>query len=453
MFHWIKKEHAEAIVRKYCRKEGSYLLRPSTDIDEKHFAITLSVPSEANVRHLRVNIEKKQSRNGTKFCYYITSTRPFSTFLDFLKYYYVHPICCDHDIKVKLLRGLGYSNRNSTLPGRRFSEPDFIFSVDAVGDRQAELGSTVQRASSPNLHNSAQSDLHPSVANFTSSSNSLEKDTLYHNQMVIRQRTLTDPKYRPPPSIPKTNDSNYEFSYSVVPEKKNYFEETYNHLKETELCECGLRVIDTSLPGGWTIHKFCDTGVFFQYGETHTSWDIPADIAQQLTNDQINFINFLCNKIGCTVPGSLKSVNELDQASLKGNTESTPPVSEGESSETDAGEKHQTDHPYETPAPLVVLSSPFSSSSAVTRSASHLSQSSPFPDLSQEPGSSKSDNAATGQSCSSSQYPPDVISSEEGSFSNSPVRQRSFKSIPAVTIQAMTGPPSVTPRTKSLTQS
>ena len=133
----------------------------------------------------------------------------------------------------------------------------------------------------------------------------------YTNHVEIKKRALTDPKYRPPAPIPTKEDNPYVPTYFEVDENKNFFEETYNFLKETELCECGLRVVDSTLPRGWTVHK-CDSphtgkNIFFQQGEQLTSWDIPQEIVPLLTHAQISFIYQLCQTLGCKIPSNVVS--------------------------------------------------------------------------------------------------------------------------------------------------
>ncbi|GFR80696.1 RNA-directed DNA polymerase from mobile element jockey [Elysia marginata] len=347
-------------------------------------------------------------------------------------------------------------------------EKESLRFVSVVGGRQTEHSTSRHRHFSvPNLNNASR----PGSTSLPLSplNKPIYKSKIYHNQDAIRQRSLNSPKHRPPIPIPRSDESNYVFTYCEVEENKNFFEETYNFLKESELCECGLRVVDSSLPLGWTIHKSDDplTGknIFFQHGEEHTSWEIPQQIVPLLTSQQVDFIVALCKKMGCKVPSCLANSSVMVQdrgnsRASRGSSQANSLVTRSSTTESQTSSNGSmssaVDSTYETPSCLLLPSSPFYPSPA-----SLASQSPSLPRVSEDPDSQTPEDVAGGEWASVSQYHPeqqytdqsDVMSSSEGSFSASCHRRCSFNSIPAVTIQAVSGPPSVAPRTKSVRQS
>ncbi|KAK3726234.1 hypothetical protein RRG08_018677 [Elysia crispata] len=463
MFHWISKGKAESIVRQYCHGKGTYLLRPSSNENESCFAITLSVTPQANIRHLRVNIEQKKVNSRLKIFYFLTSSRKFPTFIDFLRYYCKNSISCDQDITVKLLRGLGYSNRGSVSLGRRLSEPNnsqHFVPIGIAEDRQY-LHHHPHSASATHNFRARYTvcEQEEIFVSLVQSTQSIVGDTChqillplafglnYTNHVEIKKRALTDPKYRPPAPIPTKEDNPYVPTYFEVDENKNFFEETYNFLKETELCECGLRVVDSTLPRGWTVHK-CDSphtgkNIFFQQGEQLTSWDIPQEIVPLLTHAQISFIYQLCQTLGCKIPS-----NVIQRSLSTGGSVTSERSSISSESSTTEISQNNSGSTYETPSPLVVSSSIFfPNSTAATPMSSHAPS---LPRVSEDPSSQESDERVSQESSYSRQerysYQSDINSSAEGTFSSGS-RRPSFNSIPAVTIQAVSGPPSVAPRT------
>ncbi|RUS84076.1 hypothetical protein EGW08_008188 [Elysia chlorotica] len=490
MFHQISKTKAESIVRQYCHGEGTYLLRPSSDRDENCFAITLSVSPQGNIRHLKVNIEKKKVDGKLKLAYFITSTRKFPTFLDFLKYYYKNSINCDQHINVRLLRGLGYTITESRASGRRLSEPKAPPHSGPVENGKGAPSSQDPHSSSfhhlqhrhsePHIHSATRSPSGSLVKRSQSGAKAAPPDSAspggssYTNHKVLSRRMLQDPKHWPPAPIPQKEESTYVPTYFEVDQNKNFFEETYNLLKETELCECGLRVVDSSLPLGWTIHKFDEPAVgrniFFQQGEHLTSWDMPPDIVPLLSDVQVVFILQLCQKMGCSVPSCLTNVTAQDQSNNsrtgRGSSssshsgtqvqrnfprESPPSTRSSLASSSSHAETPFLDSPYETPSPLVTSQSVFFPTSSPSQAPS-------LPRVHEDPSCQDAGNDGTDQGrgyytrhdhCSAQS---DVGSSAEGSFPSAS-RRPSFNSIPAVTFQALSGAPSAAPRNKSLRQS
>ncbi|KAK3778466.1 hypothetical protein RRG08_018678 [Elysia crispata] len=490
-FIGFQKGKAESIVRQYCHGKGTYLLRPSSNKNESCFAITLSVTPQANIRHLRVNIEQKKVNSRLKIFYFLTSSRKFPTFIDFLRYYCKNSISCDQDITVKLLRGLGYSNRGSVSLGRRLSEPNnsqHFVPTGIAEDRQYlhhhHTLHQLHTISEPDIRSVNRGDFCSLVQSTQSIVGALPPNSSssgglnYTNHVEIKKRALTDPKYRPPAPIPTKEDNPYVPTYFEVDENKNFFEETYNFLKETELCECGLRVVDSTLPRGWTVHK-CDSphtgkNIFFQQGEQLTSWDIPQEIVPLLTHAQISFIYQLCQTLGCKIPSNVMahdqpsvrtsrrsssrsstsshSNSQIQRSLSNGSVTSERSSISSESSTTEISQNN-SGSTYETPSPLVVSSSIFfPNSTAATPMSSHAPS---LPRVSEDPSSQESDDRVSQESSYSRQerysYQSDINSSAEGTFSSGS-RRPSFNSIPAVTIQAVSGPPSVAPRTKSVRQ-
>ena len=155
------------------------------------------------------------------------------------------------------------------------------------------------------------------VAGLGASSPSATSGENYLNHEAI----VRNPRHRPPPTIPKRPEDAFVPTYFEVNHKKNFFDETYNLLKESEMCECGLRTVDSTLPKGWTIHKIdspdSDTKtIFFQNEEEVTTWEMPLEIVPLLTDSQILFILDLCQEIGCPVPSCLANADAVSPLSL-----------------------------------------------------------------------------------------------------------------------------------------
>ena len=114
----------------------------------------------------------------------------------------------------------------------------------------------------------------------------------YENHLDIKNIRLKHPLVNPNYVSP--------YSYATVGNRLEYL---INHLTQLdeqtdeELCECGIRVKDAELPGGWMIHKTQSSisadqpPIFFQHNELNlTQWDVPHTIIGKMSREQRNFI-------------------------------------------------------------------------------------------------------------------------------------------------------------------
>ncbi|GFO23186.1 hypothetical protein PoB_004969100 [Plakobranchus ocellatus] len=471
MFLEISKYEAETIVRNFSHGEGTYIFRPSSNGDDTYFSITLSVSSQLTVRHLRVNIKKDAMTNAGKPMYYITKSREFATLMDLLLYYHQFPICCEQNVNVRLLRGLsfvpsspkyglpplaiseigkcGYSSKDKKKTTRASFIPPLVQGLlgdELVNPIEQERDKERRRIESkydvrfgkigclrstpdilPSLEQRQPRSVPRSASVCQGTSLLTSQDCWYSNSRAMSKKKMEDPKFRPPLPIPcHAREDDYVATYFEVDPHKNFFQETYAFLKKTELCECGLRVVDSSLPLGWAVHKFNDefkgtSKIFFQQGDEHTSWNMPAEIVPLLSSTQVQFRRKLCQDCGNQIPACLLS--------------------------SDGGLDDTNGDRYETLASLLV---PHSDRAATTSSAAEPPSSSMIPSLQEDPAQvEKSSEETAGaelklqkSSGSSNQREPTAeVHSIYG-----PLRRNSFNSILVINVQTHAGPPSSSAR-------
>ncbi|GFO23188.1 hypothetical protein PoB_004969300 [Plakobranchus ocellatus] len=503
MFLEITKYEAETIVRNFSQGEGTYIFRPSSNGDDTYFSITLSVSSQLTVRHLRVNIKKDAMTNAGKPMYYITKSREFASLMDFLLYYHQFPICCEQNVNVRLLRGLGFvpSGRDG---GRNSRSCSSLFKIKSLekqhssstgnlqnhswdsryltpsdGDRRSmeskhnvRFGKNGRLRSTPDILPSLEQRQPRPVPRSASvcqgASSFTSQDCRYTNSGAICKKKMEDPKFRPRLPIPgHAREDDYVATYFEVDPNKNFFQETYAFLKETELCECGLRVVDSSLPLGWAVHKFSDepTGtskIFFQQGEKHTSWNMPAEIVPLLSSTQVKFICELCQDCGSQIPACLLSLDGVPADGCHGKDSrtsakfylSSPSASQdnctlvSSSTQNSEGLDDSNGDRYETPASLLVPQ--FDRAATATSSATEPPSSPVIPSLPEDPApAEKSSEESAGvepkQEKSSGSSNQHVRAAEVQSACGA-LRRDSFNSIPVVNVQTRSGPPSSTAR-------
>ncbi|CAL1542843.1 unnamed protein product [Lymnaea stagnalis] len=132
----------------------------------------------------------------------------------------------------------------------------------------------------------------------------------YANSAAVKKNTKMMIKCMPPAPLPKLEPlpPDNDFYYTHIEVNKNYFQETYQFLKQNELCECGLRLVDSEFPKGWTIHRSHEkqslNRIFFQQGED-TTWEMPVDLVPLLSRTQVDFILFLCSEGRSPIPRCL----------------------------------------------------------------------------------------------------------------------------------------------------
>ena len=116
---------------------------------------------------------------------------------------------------------------------------------------------------------------------------------------------------RPPMPTPQTesqSDEDHPY-YSSPRAYKNHLEELKKMLRESEICDCGLRMLDAELGGGWTVHRSRENAtykrVFYQHEDGNTTWLFPTSITDLLSVQQVKFIVRLCKEANQDVPAQV----------------------------------------------------------------------------------------------------------------------------------------------------
>ena len=105
---------------------------------------------------------------------------------------------------------------------------------------------------------------------------------------------------RPPIPVPVSEQTDEHPYYSTPRQYKDHLEDLKKMLRESEVCDCGLRMIDAELVDGWTVHRSREETtrdrVFYQHENGNTTWIFPSSIADQLSEQQLRFIVHLCRQ-------------------------------------------------------------------------------------------------------------------------------------------------------------
>ena len=155
---------------------------------------------------------------------------------------------------------------------------------------------------------------------------------------------------RPPMPTPQTesqSDEDHPY-YSSPRAYKNHLEELKKMLRESEICDCGLRMLDAELGGGWTVHRSRENAtykrVFYQHEDGNTTWLFPTSITDLLSVQQVKFIVRLCKEANQDVPaqvihryqlmlsawsrpGSGANISDLFGSNRSASLDQSPPVS------------------------------------------------------------------------------------------------------------------------------
>ena len=112
---------------------------------------------------------------------------------------------------------------------------------------------------------------------------------------------------RPPMPLPKADSAALESVYYSSPrDDRNTVEEIKDAFRMSEMCDCGLRLVDAELADGWTVHRSRDAAtykrVFYQHVDGITTWDFPHPIAELLNSHQLNLVTRLYRNSNQTVP-------------------------------------------------------------------------------------------------------------------------------------------------------
>ncbi|KAH9495299.1 hypothetical protein Btru_018787 [Bulinus truncatus] len=341
------RDEAKDYMKKYQKGEGSYFIRPNTTNDPSFVSITVSITPDGECCHAKVYIVKQNSA----VYYFISEKQKFSSFSDLLRYYAEHRIHCTQNIdNIRLKTPLNTTHQRSGSSRSSFpsvvSRPNMIqvesqtlprpgVNIPVQPKRGSSLNQTTrsmqgrfprQQSETGTHQSSYASDMPRSV-----SESDIQVTTgKYANSGAMQQNVKMMIRCLPPVPLPKVDAPNEDndFYYTHVDVNKNFFDETYQFLKQTELCECGLRLVDSELPQGWTVHRSQETAsknrIFFQHGDM-TTWDMPAELVPLLTIEQIKFLMYLCQDGRCPIPNCLKP--RLDREFVKkkpGNVQTLP---------------------------------------------------------------------------------------------------------------------------------
>lgn len=116
---------------------------------------------------------------------------------------------------------------------------------------------------------------------------------------------------RPPMPTPEMRSQSEEDHpyYSSPRPFKNHIEELKKMLRESEICDCGLRMLDAELVNGWTVHRSRENAtfkrVFYQHEDGNTTWIFPTSITDLLSVQQVEFIVKLCKEANQDVPAQV----------------------------------------------------------------------------------------------------------------------------------------------------
>ena len=100
---------------------------------------------------------------------------------------------------------------------------------------------------------------------------------------------------RPPMPVPEEVTVSDENPYYTEPRPfKDHLEELKQMLRESEICDCGLKTIDAELADGWTVHRSREPNtynrVFYQHENGNTTWQFPDPIGRLLNFSQVSLL-------------------------------------------------------------------------------------------------------------------------------------------------------------------
>ncbi|XP_005092017.1 uncharacterized protein LOC101857467 isoform X2 [Aplysia californica] len=337
---------AEEYLRQNCRGHGTFLIRPNSSNDPHFVSVSISIgPQE--VCHAKVWIESINDQ----FKYYINDKLLFATFDELLRFYKDHHIHCKQNIQnVKLLHPLllqrqGYTvGQPTTSHTRNRTKSEPVVSVPPLPERppappsgrqgssSARHGQELVTGSRPVHLGGGALPKHGVMTHRQSESNFFQDrpDPSEVRRQANKGRSQSfdipctssgllpgdDPtywKYKPPLPLPLPELDKEDVYYTQI-YNKDFFEDFYQHLKETDVCECGLNQVDSRLPMDWTVHRSNDRStyqrIFFQK-DSLTTWEMPDEIVPLMSDRERRFILFLCREGNSPVPKCLKKYLRL----------------------------------------------------------------------------------------------------------------------------------------------
>lgn len=149
---------------------------------------------------------------------------------------------------------------------------------------------------------------------------------------------------RPPMPTPTQDDEpvgDDEPPYYSSPRPyKNHLEELKKMLRESEICDCGLKMIDAELVDGWTVHRSRESAtykrVFYQHENGNTTWNFPTDIEDLLSVQQVQFIVDLCTVANQPLPAPVLRRHQAIRHAMEARSTDMSARSRSSSSSSDA---------------------------------------------------------------------------------------------------------------------
>jgi hypothetical protein len=137
-------------------------------------------------------------------------------------------------------------------------------------------------------------------------------DTRVEREAMAELGWCRPPMPTPEASVPVGEDE--PPYYSSPRPYTNHLEDLKKMLRESEICDCGLRMLDAELIDGWTVHRSRESAtykrVFYQHENGNTTWQFPEDVADLLTVKQVEFIVGLCKEANQPIPAHIMRRHE-----------------------------------------------------------------------------------------------------------------------------------------------
>ncbi|XP_070192090.1 uncharacterized protein [Littorina saxatilis] len=339
---------------------GTFLLRPSTRCPG---TLTLTISIEDNhARHVNVQ-QKPDDSSPTGVFFFIIPERPFPSFHDLYAYYTSNNICnLEQVTNVRLLNPLNRAHattpggddgtdedipplpgkpvsdsansqvdvrRNSSTSRRELPEPPGRVSLDSTGMENPRIsgssnGSVVCPdspfiAPEPNEHllsRKEQKKIQKQKKKEEEQRKKAEKKAKKNksNKEILDELPGWCRAAMPTPETEQGREEDHPY-YSSPRPYKNHLEELKRMLRESEICDCGLRMMDAELVNGWTVHRSRENvtfkRVFYQHEDGNTTWVFPNSIADLLSVQQVEFIVRLCTEAKQDVPARVLQRHHL----------------------------------------------------------------------------------------------------------------------------------------------
>ncbi|XP_041350492.1 uncharacterized protein LOC121369458 [Gigantopelta aegis] len=341
----IKDSHqATDFIKKYDPSSGGcYLVRQSSKGDN-YLTISVSI-NDQSIRHVNVVFE----HYGDTYQYHIVPEIRFPAFSQLCRFYKEHRIGNLEKIdNVRLLYPImrhsdpshgyerlgnvnagysaGGSDSGSNLPQMRSYIPSAVGAQPPFSPAGPEFhsGTPWQRDSNPAVRDrtgnwmsldSQGNDRHSSGT--SSDEQGASSVATSPMQRIPNVKPPVNGKNKPAktkvngrldrPPLPVPNCSNKSDVYYTSPKENiNKIENLRKMLKSSEMCDCGIMLIDSELSNGYTIHRSQDENsknrLFYQNAKGETTWNFPPQLLLNLTEAQRHTIIRLSTEKGMEPP-------------------------------------------------------------------------------------------------------------------------------------------------------